>query len=202
MHMIDELAYRLRLNRRLVLKAASIGLVLEPGDLFAQQLDPTPVCGPNQAATIRQTEGPFFKPRSPRRSDLIEPGMSGQPIEIAGHVLTRGCNPVPNALIEVWQADASGAYDNAGFRLRGHLFTDGEGRFRLRTIVPGGYIGRTRHIHVKVQPPGGRILTTQIYFPGEPANSRDPLFRKELLLRTAKAGGVLTGRFDFVLDMG
>jgi protocatechuate 3,4-dioxygenase beta subunit len=193
---------RLRMNRRLVLKAASIGLVFEPGDLFAQQLDPTPVCGPNQAATIRQTEGPFFKPRSPRRSDLIEPGMSGQPIEIAGHVLTRGCNPVPNALIEVWQADASGAYDNAGFRLRGHLFTDGEGRFRLRTIVPGGYIGRTRHIHVKVQPPGGRILTTQLYFPGEPANSRDPLFRKELLLRTAKAGGVLTGRFDFVLDMG
>jgi protocatechuate 3,4-dioxygenase beta subunit len=190
------------MNRRLVLKAASIGLVFEPGDLFAQQLDPTPVCGPNQAATIRQTEGPFFKPRSPRRSDLIEPGMSGQPIEIAGHVLTRGCNPVPNALIEVWQADASGAYDNAGFRLRGHLFTDGEGRFRLRTIVPGGYIGRTRHIHVKVQPPGGRILTTQLYFPGEPANSRDPLFRKELLLRTAKAGGVLTGRFDFVLDMG
>lgn len=193
---------RLRMNRRLVLKAASIGLVFEPGDLFAQQLDPTPACGPNQAATIRQTEGPFFKPRSPRRSDLIEPGMSGQPIEIAGHVLTRGCNPVPNALIEVWQADASGAYDNAGFRLRGHLFTDGEGRFRLRTIVPGGYIGRTRHIHVKVQPSGGRILTTQLYFPGEPANARDPLFRKELLLRTAKAGGVLSGRFDFVLDMG
>jgi protocatechuate 3,4-dioxygenase beta subunit len=190
------------MNRRLVLKAASIGLVFEAGDLFAQQLDPTPVCGPNQAATIRQTEGPFFKPRSPRRSDLIEPGMSGQPIEIAGHVLTRGCNPVPNALIEVWQADASGAYDNAGFRLRGHLFTDGEGRFRLRTIVPGGYIGRTRHIHVKVQPPGGRILTTQLYFPGEPANARDPLFRKELLLRTAKAGDALTGRFDFVLDMG
>jgi protocatechuate 3,4-dioxygenase beta subunit len=197
-----EDVFRLRLNRRFVLKAASLGLVLEPGDLFAQQLDPTPACGPNEAATIRQTEGPFFKPRSPRRSDLIEPGMTGQPIEITGYVLTRGCKPVSQALIDVWQADSTGAYDNAGFRLRGHLFTDGEGRFRLRTIVPGAYVGRTRHIHVKVQPPGGRILTTQLYFPDEPGNARDLLFRKELLLRTAKAGGAIAGRFDFVLDMG
>jgi protocatechuate 3,4-dioxygenase beta subunit len=193
--------FRLRVNRRLLLKATTLGLVLEPSNLFAQQLDPTPACGPNQVATIRQTEGPFFKPRSPRRSDLIEPGMTGQPIEITGYVLTRGCKPVPQALIDVWQADAAGAYDNAGFRLRGHLFTDGEGRFRLRTIVPGSYVGRTRHIHVKVQPPGGQILTTQLYFPGEPGNARDFLFRKELLLRTAKAGGALAGRFDFVLDM-
>ncbi|HXF87199.1 MAG TPA: intradiol ring-cleavage dioxygenase [Xanthobacteraceae bacterium] len=193
--------FRLRVNRRLLLKATTLGLVLEPSNLFAQQLDPTPACGPNQAATIRQTEGPFFKPRSPRRSDLIEPGMTGQPIEITGYVLTRGCKPVPQALIDVWQADAAGAYDNAGFRLRGHLFTDGEGRFRLRTVVPGGYVGRTRHIHVKVQPPGGQVLTTQLYFPGEPGNARDFLFRKELLMRTAKAGGALAGRFDFVLDM-
>lgn len=197
----DPGIFQLRMNRRLVLKAASLGLVLEPSNPFAQQLDPTPACGANQAATIRQTEGPFFKPRSPRRSDLIEPGMTGQPIEITGYVLTRGCKPVPQALIDVWQADAAGAYDNAGFRLRGHLFTDGEGRFRLRTIVPGSYVGRTRHIHVKIQPPGGQILTTQLYFPGEPGNARDFLFRKELLLRTAKAGGALAGRFDFVLDM-
>ncbi len=201
MGMNEAQAFRLRVNRRLVLKAAALGLVLEPGDLFAQQLDPTPACGPNQATTLRQTEGPFFKPRSPRRSDLIEPGITGQPIEITGHVLTRDCKPVPQALIDVWQADASGAYDNAGFRLRGHLFTDGEGRFRLRTIVPGSYVGRTRHIHVKVQPSGGRILTTQLYFPDEPGNARDFLFRKELLMRTAKVGGALAGRFDFVLDM-
>lgn len=193
--------FRLRVSRRLALKAAALGLVLEPSDVFAQQLDPTPACGPNQVPTIPQTEGPFFKPRSPRRSDLIEPGITGQPIEITGHVLTRGCRPVPQALIDVWQADASGVYDNVGFRLRGHLFTDGEGRFRLRTVVPGGYLGRTRHIHVKVQPPGGRVLTTQLYFPGEPGNARDVLFRKELLLRTAKAGGALAGRFDFVLEM-
>src|SRR5262249_657123 len=159
-------------------------------------------------ATIRQTEGPFFKPKSPERFDLIEPGMAGQPLEVTGFVLTRRCKPVARALIDVWQADNAGDYDNSGFRLRGHLFADAEGRFRLRTIVPGLYPGRTRHIHVKLQPPGGRIVTTQLYFPTEDENKRDGLFRRELVMRTAKtqvagsSDGGLAGRFDFVLDIG
>jgi len=53
-----------------------------------------------------------------------------------------------------------------------------------------------------VQPKGGRTLTTQLYFPGEAGNRRDPLFRPELLMRTTKNEGWLAGRFDFVLDMG
>jgi protocatechuate 3,4-dioxygenase beta subunit len=166
-----------------------------------QPLDPTPACHDGDAPTVRQTEGPFFKPSSPQRTDLIEPGMKGQPIELAGFVLTRGCKPVPGALLDVWQADAAGDYDNQGFRLRGHQFADHDGRFTLRTVVPGVYEGRTRHIHVKVQPKGGRILTTQLYFPGEAANRRDGLFRKELLIRTAKNAGALAGRFDFILDL-
>src|SRR5205807_8182939 len=129
----------------------------------------------------------------------------GQPLELVGFVLTRGCKGVAGALLDFWQADAAGAYDNSGFRLRGHQFADAEGRFRLRTIVPAAYEGRTRHIHVKVQPKGGRILTTQLYFPGEPQNARDGLFRKDLLMRTAKKvenhQGWLAGRFDFVLDL-
>lgn len=168
---------------------------------FAQQFDLTPACHAGDAPTIRQTEGPFFKPRSPQRTELFEPGINGQPIEITGFVLTRACKPIAGALIDVWQADGAGNYDNSGFRLRGHQFTDSEGRYRLRSVVPGAYDGRTRHIHVKVQPAGGRILTTQLYFPGEAKNQRDGLFRKDLLIRTAKAGGWLAGRFDFVLEV-
>ena len=189
-------------GRRFMLKAAAAGiLVLRPHELMAQQLDPTPACHSGEAPTVRQTEGPFFKPRTPERIELIETGMAGQPIEITGFVLTRSCKPVPRALIDVWQANAAGDYDNSGFRLRGHQFTDVEGRYRLRTVVPGSYEGRTRHIHVKVQAAGGRILTTQLYFPGEAMNRRDGLFRQDLMIRTAKAGGWLAGRFDFVLDM-
>ena len=189
-------------TRRTVLRsgafAASSLLALDAA--FAQApLNPTPECHDDDAPTVRQTEGPFFKPSSPERVELVEPGMAGQPIELVGFVLTRGCKPVPGAMIDVWQANDRGEYDNAGFRLRGHQFADAEGRFRLRTIVPGVYEGRTRHIHVKVQPKGGRILTTQLYFPGEAMNRKDGLFRKDLLMRTAKNEGWLAGRFDFVL---
>src|SRR6187401_2932592 len=163
-------------------------------------LNPTPECHDGDTATLRQTEGPFFTPMSPERAELIEPGMAGQPIELVGFVLTRGCQPVPGALVDLWQADAKGDYDNKGYRLRGHQFADAEGRYRFRTVVPAEYPGRTPHLHVKVQPKGGRVLTTQLYFPGEPGNRRDGLFRRELLIRTSKNEGVLAGRFDFVLD--
>ena len=162
-------------------------------------LPPTPACHDGDAATLAQTEGPFFKPSSPERIELFEDGMAGQPIELVGFVLSRGCKPLAGALLDFWQADDKGQYDNSGFRLRGHQFTDAEGRYRLRSVVPGVYPGRTRHIHVKVQPRGGRVLTTQLYFPGESQNRSDGLFRKELLVRTAKNEGWLAGRFDFVV---
>ena len=74
--------------------------------------------------------------------------------------------------------------------------TDAEGRYRLETILPAIYPGRARHIHVKVSTrEGGRILTTQTYFPGDPGNARDNLYRPELVAR--KSGAMLT--FDFVL---
>jgi protocatechuate 3,4-dioxygenase beta subunit len=200
-----------RLTRRTILGSgvlaagsgafAAGGLLTVDAALAQAPLTPTPQCHDSNAVTLRQTEGPFFKPSSPERIELIEAGMAGQPLELVGFVLTRSCKPVAGALLDFWQADQKGAYDNSAFRLRGHQFADAAGRFRLRTIVPGAYEGRTRHIHVKVQPKDGRILTTQLYFPGEPKNARDGLFRKELLMRTAKHEGELAGRFDFVLDV-
>jgi protocatechuate 3,4-dioxygenase beta subunit len=159
----------------------------------------TPQCHDGNAVTLAQTAGPYFKPSSPERIELIEEGMAGQPIELAGFVLTRTCKPLAGALLDFWQADDQGRYDNSGFRLRGHQFSDAEGRYRLRSIVPGIYPGRTRHIHVKVQPRDGSVLTTQLYFPGESKNRSDSLFRKDLQIRTAKNAGWLAGRFDFVV---
>jgi protocatechuate 3,4-dioxygenase beta subunit len=162
----------------------------------------TPECLDGDAATLPEIEGPFFKPSSPERTNLFEPGMAGQPLELVGFVLSLSCKPVSGALIDFWQADGKGEYDNSGFRLRGHQFADAQGRYRLSSIVPGLYEGRTRHIHVKVQPPTGRLLTTQLYFAGETKNSSDGLFRHELLIRAEKSAGLVVGRFDFVLDMG
>ena len=190
-------------TRRAVLGAGAF----VAGSLFAidrgaaeAPLPPTPACHDGDEATQQQTEGPYFRPSSPERVELFEEGMAGQPIELVGLVLTRACKPLAGVLLDFWQADAKGQYDNSGFRLRGHQFTDADGRYRLRSVVPGVYPGRTRHIHVKVQPAGGRVLTTQLYFPGESKNRSDGLFRKALLVRTAKNAGWLAGRFDFVVD--
>jgi protocatechuate 3,4-dioxygenase beta subunit len=103
--------------------------------------------------------------------------------------------------MEFWQADDAGAYDNEGFRLRGHQFTDDAGRWDLATIVPGLYPGRTRHIHVKVQTPYQRILTTQLYFPNEPRNSSDMLFDPELLMDVQSGPNGRAATFDFVLQV-
>lgn len=163
-------------------------------------LTPTPSC-PDDGPTPRQTAGPFYKPDSPRRTSLLEPGMKGTRIVLTGAVLSTQCTPIPGALVDFWHADDGGVYDNAGFRLRGHQLTDDRGRYRLETIVPGLYPGRTRHFHVNVQPPHGAVLTTQLYFPDEPANQRDFIYRPELLVKLTDTQAPKTATFDFVLDL-
>ena len=183
--------------------ASCVGLsVGDAGPAWAEpSLPPTPACEDGDAPTLKQTEGPFFKPRSPERADLTAPPGRGRLTELSGYVLTRGCRPVSRALLELWHADDAGEYDNRGFRYRGHIFTDAQGRYRFRTIMPGLYPGRTRHYHLKVQAPTRPVLTTQLYFPNEPLNLRDGSFHPELLMRMADAGQGLAARFDFVLDM-
>jgi protocatechuate 3,4-dioxygenase beta subunit len=160
--------------------------------------EPTPVC-PSDQPTPEETEGPYFKPRSPERRSLLEPGIVGRHLVLSGLVITTGCVPVSRAVLDFWHADARGEYDNAGFRLRGHQFTDDQGRYRLETIVPGVYPGRTRHIHVKVHAPGTPILTSQLYFPGEVRNRSDWLFRRDLLVTVIDAGETMRAQFDFVV---
>lgn len=165
-------------------------------------LRPTPSCSGSTAPTERQTEGPYFKPDSPLRASLLEPGLSGTPIVVTGMVLSTTCQPVAQALIDVWHADDRGAYDTTGFRLRGHQFTDDQGRYRLETIVPGIYVGRTRHFHLKVQAPNRPVLTTQLYFPGEAVNARDPIFSPVLVMRMIETTTGKAGSYDFVVDLG
>src|SRR5205085_9577000 len=86
----------------------------------AATLAPTPACDDGDAVTPAETEGPYYKRSTPERTSLWEPGMAGTRLRLSGQVLTRDCRPVPAALLDFWQADAAGAYDNAGYRLRGH----------------------------------------------------------------------------------
>jgi protocatechuate 3,4-dioxygenase beta subunit len=172
-------------------------------EAFAQApvLPATPACAGPDDVTLRQTEGPFYRSRSPERTSLLEPGMLGATMILTGHVLSRRCQPVVGALLDFWQADEQGRYDNDGYRCRGHQFTDEQGRYRLETIMPGLYSGRTRHVHVKVQAPNRPVLTTQLYFPGEPRNARDGIFNPALLVAMQDGAAGQIARFDFVLDL-
>lgn len=199
------------ISRKSVLKAAlAVGpaaVLLGGGTALARDrvaggapLTPTPYCDDGDDPTPPQTEGPYFTPGSPERSSLTDSG-SGTPLTVSGYVFGLGCQVIGDVLLDFWQADSQGAYDNIGYRYRGHQYTDSSGAFELTTHVPGLYPGRTRHLHVKVQAPNRPVLTTQLYFPGEPRNTTDPIFDAALLMDVRDGGGGKEGSFDFVLDI-
>lgn len=169
-------------------------------DFFAQNgltLAP-PSC--DGVLTPEQTEGPYYKPDSPERNSLLESDPPGRRLILIGYVLDQDCQPIPDAWLDFWQADGRGVYDNSGYTLRGHQFTDKQGRYYLATVVPGQYPGRTEHIHVKVRAPrAASALTTQLYFPTAAANAQDRLFNPANLLRVEERDDYLVGFFDFII---
>jgi len=193
-----EIRSELGSRRVFLIASLSVGVAWAAGRVSGARA----ACDGDGALTPPQTEGPYFKPSSPARASLIEPGMPGTRLVVEGSVLTADCKPVPRALLDFWQADAAGRYDNEGQRLRGHQLTDDAGHYRLETVVPAQYPGRTRHIHVKVQAPGRPALTTQLYFPGESANQRDGIFDPKLVMKVRDVEGGKIGAFDFVLRGG
>ncbi len=162
-------------------------------------LAPTPACDDGDDPTPAQTAGPFYTPDTPQRTSLLEVDTPGTRLLLTGRVLATDCTPLANALLDFWQTNDAGEYDNAGFNFRGHQFTDANGRYELETIVPGVYPGRTRHIHVRVQGPETGLLTTQLYFPDEPDNARDGIFNPALVMGVSTAEDGQAAAFDFVL---
>lgn len=149
--------------------------------------------------TLSEVTGPVFG------HDAVKPGDSdltrqhagepiGERIVVAGRVLDENGRPVPNALIEIWQANAAGRYVHAGdmhdvpldqnFSGAGRAVTDGEGRYRFLSIKPGAYPWRNHynawrpaHIHFSLFGPAfATRLVTQMYFPGDPLLPFDPIF--------------------------
>ena len=108
----------------------------------AGSLPATASCVDGDHETAAETEGPYFSKGSPERSD-VRAVATGTLLTITGLVVTTGCQPVARALLEFWQADNAGNYDNTGYRLRGHQYTGADGAYRLTTIVPATYPGRT-----------------------------------------------------------
>lgn len=156
--------------------------------------------------TPADIEGPFYKASAPERCQLRDyPSLY-----LGGRVLDRDGQPIRGALLDVWQADAEGVYDNEGFNLRGVQRTGADGRYLVETVRPGDYDisdpgdpephkFRCAHIHFKLSAQGFKDLTTQLYFEDDPYNGTDRWFDRrrtvhELRDRTGSA------MFDFVLE--
>lgn len=159
----------------------------------------SPLSGGSCEVTPPQVEGPFYpiRDRADEDADLTHvEGRSGtaegQIIHVEGRVLDEACEPVEDALVEIWQANKWGRYDHKedpnpapedpNFQGWGHAVTDAEGRYRFKTVKPGPYPVaddrmRTPHIHFKVAKAGFHGLTTQMYFEGEELNAQDFLLK-------------------------
>jgi protocatechuate 3,4-dioxygenase beta subunit len=143
--------------------------------------------------------GPPFK----QGQDFAK-GLQGQQLELSGRVLNAAtCKPVQGAVLDLWQMNSSGDYDYKGFNLRGKIVTDKDGKYVLDTVYPvrlhgEGNITRPSHIHVMIGVPGQPIITTQVYFEGQP---RDFAVKDSLITKpVTDANGTKIANFDFVVE--
>jgi len=175
------------LSRRQFLTHSAAGLALwqVPG-LFAEQL----------ALTPKATEGPFYPDKLPLDTDndliivndQLTPAV-GEVTWLSGRVLDRQGNPVPHAVVEIWQCDGKGVYYHSGsgealerrdthFQCFGRFLTVSTGQYLFRIIKPVPYPGRTPHIHYKIKRHGKELLTTQCYIKGHPQNPGDGIWKQ------------------------
>ncbi len=180
-------SFHVPLSRRRLLHSlllATGGVIT--GELYAEALTLTP----------RQTEGPYYPDHLPldQDNDLTQilggqAPAGGRVTEFGGRLLDVDGRPLADSVIELWQADQNGCYIHsrgapAGkvrdphFQGYGKIVTNAKGEYRFRTIQPGLYTGRTRHFHIAVNRNGQRLLTTQLYFAGEPQNDSDGVLKR------------------------
>jgi protocatechuate 3,4-dioxygenase beta subunit len=159
-----------------------------------------PACNGSRQPTPATREE-FYKPNSPDRTSLRAADVTGTPLHVSGTVIGLKCGVIKNARVEFWQADEHGQYDEKGFRLRGQQQTTVQGEFQLETIVPGAPPGRARRLHVRVTPPTHPALSTEWFFPDDPARTTDPSFRPELLLKAVATASGRAVTFDVVFDL-
>lgn len=157
--------------------------------------------------TVPTVQGPYYKEGSPNKEgELFAAGLVGEKLVVTGKVLSfMDCKPIKGAILDFWQADSKGEYDNKDYILRGKVTSDENGNYTLNTVLPASYsqgnITRPAHIHVKAwipENPGNPALVTQLYFEGDP--HMDMFVKPTLVLKTVDKNGTKFTNFDFILE--
>ena len=142
--------------------------------------------------TAEMTLGPFFPREFAEGANDLAKGAKGEAIEITGCVTELDGRPLDNLVVEIWQADANGRYDNPDFLGWGRAATDAQGNFRFRTVRPGAGAGRAPHINFLLLYSGlMRHLQTVMFFEqaADPVlDAVDPARRRLLVARKVGAG--------------
>ena len=131
--------------------ATTVGvLALYPGDLakLARQFKPTTAAA--CLLTPEQEQGPYYVDGPLVRRDIRDK-KPGIPMILAVSVVDTKCSPLANAAVDVWHADAAGAYSKDAGALRGVQLTNKAGRASFQSVFPGWYPNRAIHVHVKVR---------------------------------------------------
>lgn len=164
----------------------------------AQTAEPISCSG---EAIQNATEGPYYKTNSPETTVLYKESITGEKIVLTGYVLDTACKPVANAWIDFWQADGNGDYDNEGYTLRGHQYTNENGKYTLTTVLPGEYPGRTPHIHFKIRArESSQTTTAQLYLPNAEKNQSDAIFNEKTVINLQKGSDGYTASYNFVIN--
>jgi protocatechuate 3,4-dioxygenase beta subunit len=162
-----------------------------------QQQQQNSFCKPTESDML----GPFYKEDAPFKPRLGE-GIEGERLIITGKVMDMRCQPLKGAILDIWQANSTGEYDNKGFTLRGKVKTNNDGVYLIDTIIPKEYgqgdITRPGHIHLKVGVPNQPTLTTQLYFEGDPYLT--DLEDKSLIMKITESNETKKAKFDFVIE--
>jgi protocatechuate 3,4-dioxygenase beta subunit len=160
----------------------------------------TLACTAPATSLVELTEGPYYTANPPQNATLRTAGVAGTPLTLTGYVVSKSCQPIANAKLDFWQADGNGNYDNSGYTLRGWQLTDANGAYRLETVIPGFYPGRTEHIHFKVTV-NGQTYTSQLFFPGVSQNAGDSIYSSRMLVTLNTTTSPVTGTFTFVVNV-
>jgi len=159
------------------------------------------VCTDKTKLTPSAPDDAGFRPGAPERKMIAPAGASGTRVVVTGGVAGLACGRIAGARVDFWQRDPSGALDATGFRYRGYQLTDASGGFQLTTVMPGASPGRAPHLSARVVVPGKETLTTELFFPDDRQNARDPRFRPELVMQPRAASDVMAMSFEFILDL-
>ena len=177
----------------IILVVGVLGIFIWPNPVIQ---NPSFAC----ALTEGNPQGPYYIAGAPYKEKLGET-LEGQKIIISGQVLNQNCDPIPEAIIDVWHTDSNGNYYFQDFTLRGKIKADENGQYKLETRFPGKYseagLMRPAHIHVKVSAPSLPSHTTQLYFEGD--EHLDFFVKSSLILKLDEKNGTKYSEFDFVI---